>query len=35
MSDTTNSSRRGNEADFAIKTIPPRYLGGYGVRSDS
>src|SRR6266581_5905716 len=23
----------GNEADYAIKPIPPRYLVGYGVRS--
>ena len=31
---SSSSSRRGNEADFAIKRIPPRYLGGYGVRTD-
>jgi len=31
----SGSSRRGNEADFAIKPDPPRHLGGYGVRTDS
>ena len=31
--DSRSSSRRGNEANFAIKPIPPRYFGGY-ARSD-
>jgi hypothetical protein len=25
-----NGSRRREEADFGLKTIPPRFLGGYG-----
>src|SRR5260370_24232877 len=29
--DSRSSSRRGKEADFAIKPLPPRYRGGYGV----
>src|SRR5580765_7060763 len=30
-----NGSRRRNEADFGAKTVPPRYLGGYGACDDS
>src|SRR5258708_29405533 len=33
--DSSSSSRRGDEVDFADKPGPPRYLGGYGARNDS
>src|SRR5438445_12057416 len=31
----SGSCRCGKAADFAIKRIPPRHFGGYGVRTDS
>src|SRR6266571_3613586 len=31
----SGSCRCGKAVDFAIKRIPPRHFGGYGVRTDS